>query len=293
MDIVFVILHYMAINETKQSIQYINENIDTENYHIVVVDNASGNHTGTELQKIYQQHSHVTVLVNPENLGFARGNNVGFVYAKNRWNPDYMVLMNNDVFLLEKAFLDKTEREFRRSHFAVMGPMILTKDGRCDINPLKPEFSNIADIDKKIHHYKKDIRRYKYHYAPLYYKLAGIKGVLTGWKKKPSMFYKHAENIKLHGCFLVFSQEYIRDYDGLDESTFLFWEEEFLYKHMVSDGKVMAYNPDILVFHLEDASTDVSIPGRRKKMIFMLEHYIDSLNSLKKVYVDYERNSER
>lgn len=292
MDIVFVILHYMAIKETKQSVQYIQENIDTEQYHIIIVDNASENGTGTELQKIYQENSKITVLVNHENLGFAKGNNVGFYYAKKRWNPDYIVLMNNDVFLLEKAFLAKTKKEYTRSKFAVMGPMILTRDGRCDINPLKPEFNSAADIEKKILHYKRDLRRYQYHYAPLYYKLAGIKGVLSGWKRKPKLFYRHAENIKLHGCFLVFSQDYIQDYDGLDDSTFLFWEEEFLYKHMICDGKVLAYNPDITVFHLEDASTDVSILGKREKMIFMLRHYIDSLNSLKKVYMEYDGNNE-
>ena len=39
MDIVFVMLHYMAIEETKISIDYIRKNVDTEKYKIIVVDN--------------------------------------------------------------------------------------------------------------------------------------------------------------------------------------------------------------------------------------------------------------
>ena len=37
MDIVFVMLHYMAIEETKISIDYIRKNVDTEKYKIIVV----------------------------------------------------------------------------------------------------------------------------------------------------------------------------------------------------------------------------------------------------------------
>lgn len=288
MDVVFVILHYMAIDVTMKSVEYITENIDTNQYHIVIVDNASGNGSGEELKAFYLDRGDVTVLINEENLGFAKGNNVGFRYARKTWNPDYIVLMNNDVFLMEKSFLEKTAREYEKSHFAVMGPMILTKDGTCDCNPLKSEFKEIEDIDRKIRHYKKDLKRYRYRYASLYYKLAAFKGILVNYKKKSKDFYSRTQQVKLHGCFLVFSQEYMHSFDGLDESTFLFWEEEFLYKHMMENGKVMAYDPDIVVLHLEDASTDYSMPGRREKMIFMLEHYLDSLESLKQVYLKYE-----
>lgn len=289
MDIVFVVLHYMAIQETLQSVQYIEKNVDTPHYHIVIVDNASGNGTGEQLKQEYQGRDGITVILSPENRGFAGGNNIGFIHAKNRWDPRYIVLMNNDVFLLEKDLLRKLDKEYVDSGFAVLGPMIMTKDGRCDVNPQQTVFSTSMDIEKRIQHYKKDLKRYQYHYAPLYYKLAAMKGVLC---KKPVRkdkdYLKRAENVKLHGCFLVFSQEYIRSFDGLDESTFLFWEEEFLYKHMTSHGKRMVYCPEIVVFHMEDAATDASLSGRRDKMLFMLTNYIKSLEELKRVYDEYE-----
>ena len=78
MDVVFVILHYMAIDVTMKSVEYITENIDTNQYHIVIVDNASGNGSGEELKAFYLDRGDVTVLINEENLGFAKGNNVGF-----------------------------------------------------------------------------------------------------------------------------------------------------------------------------------------------------------------------
>jgi GT2 family glycosyltransferase len=280
----------MAIKETVQCVKCIRDNLDISDYHIVIVDNASSNGTGVKLQKAYKDNPDITVLLNLENQGFARGNNVGFLYAKQKWNPEYIVLMNNDVFLTEKSLIQKLDREYEYSHFAVLGPMVMTKDGRCDVNPQHTEFSDIKAIDKKIQYYKKDFKRYQYYYAPVYYKLASVKGALLGKKKKAEKEYlKRRENVKLHGCFLIFSQEYMKEFDGLDASTFLFWEEEFLYKHMIENGKKMVYNPEIIVFHLEDAATDVSISGKRAKMLFMLTYYIDSLEKLKEVYMKYEK----
>ncbi|WP_176699139.1 glycosyltransferase family 2 protein [Clostridium sp. C105KSO13] len=294
MKIVFVILHYMAIKETEQSVEYIRANLDTADYHIVIVDNASSNHTGATLKKSHQGEPDLTVILNQKNEGFAGGNNVGFRYAKKLWDPEYIVLMNNDVFLTEKSLIKKVDKEYAESHFAVLGPMIMTKDGRCDVNPQKSEFTNAGDIERKIHHYKKDLRRYKYYYAPLYYMLAAVKGALVGKPKQPELAYlKRQENIKLHGCFLIFSKEYMKSFDGLDESTFLFWEEEILYKHMISNSKKMVYDPEIKIFHMEDAATDVLKAKKREKMIFMLTHYIDSLEKLKELYVKYEEVNEK
>ncbi len=291
MKIVFVILHYMAIKETEESVEQIRKKIDTDSYHIIIVDNASENGTGVELKTKHQSEEDITIILNHKNKGFAKGNNVGFVYAKNKWNPQYIVLMNNDVFLLENKFVLKLDEEFNQSCFAVLGPMIMTKDGRCDVNPQKAEFTTIDTIDKKIKHYKRDLKRYHYRYASIYYKLAKVKGVFWGKTKIVEKdFLKRKEDVKLHGCFLVFSQEYIKDFDGLDESTFLFWEEEFLYKHMIFNKKKMVYSPNIQVYHMEDAATDAAISGRREKMIFMLTHYIDSLQKLRALYIQYDKN---
>ena len=99
MKIVFVILHYLAIDETYKSVDSIEKKIDTDMYKIVIVDNASPDKSGALLKEHYKNDDHVEVLLNQENLGFARGNNVGFRCAEKTWNPSYIVLMNNDVNL--------------------------------------------------------------------------------------------------------------------------------------------------------------------------------------------------
>ena len=216
MDIVFVILHYLAIDETKRCVEYINKNIDTDMYQIVIVDNNSANGSGKMLQEYYEQQTKVTVLLNEENLGFARGNNVGFLYAKKQWNPRYIVLLNNDVYLLEMELVRKLDVEYEKSGFAVSGPLIMTADGKCDINPIR--------------------------------------------------------------------------FDGLDDRTFLFREEAILYKHMLENNMVTVYQPDIIVFHEEDAATDQFRKTERQKALFELDNHIKSLNILLDVYNQYENH---
>jgi GT2 family glycosyltransferase len=46
----------------------------------------------------------ITLIMNEKNIGFASGCNVGIEYALERQNPDYVLLLNNDI-LMDKAFL--------------------------------------------------------------------------------------------------------------------------------------------------------------------------------------------
>ncbi len=48
----------------------------------------------------------LTLILNEENLGFAKGNNVGIKYAL-KYNFDYIMLLNNDTVVSQKSFLNE------------------------------------------------------------------------------------------------------------------------------------------------------------------------------------------
>ncbi|RHR31914.1 glycosyltransferase [Clostridium sp. AF19-22AC] len=289
MDIVFVILHYLAIDETRKCVDYITENIDTESYQIIIVDNASANGSGAVLKDYYSRQAGITVILNAENLGFAKGNNVGFLYAKKRWNPRYIVLLNNDVYLLEKELLHKLDAEFKKSGFAVSGPLIMTADGRCDINPIRTTPMTKDAIIKDIQIYKRRQFLYKYHLMGMRNKILQLlKG--TERKRAAKNYIQGCKNVQLHGCFLVFSEKYTERFDGLDDRTFLFREEAILYKHMLENNMVTVYQPEITVFHEEDAATDQFRKTEKQKALFELDNHIKSLNILLDVYSEYEKH---
>jgi GT2 family glycosyltransferase len=92
---------------------------------IIVVDNASIDNTPSEVRDAFPG---VEVIVNPSNLGFSAGNNVGVRKALERGN-DYVLLLNNDT-KVEKNFLDQLVRFAQsKKEAGIVGPVLKFKKG--------------------------------------------------------------------------------------------------------------------------------------------------------------------
>lgn len=283
-NVAFVILHYLVIEETIACIESIQKNIDTDQYKIVVVDNASPNYTGEKLKKRFQGNDKITVIINRENIGFAKGNNAGIDYVKKRWYAKYIILLNNDILMLETKLFDKLEKEFIESQFSVLGPLILTKDGRYDSNPVRNDLPSIEEIilrEKKI--------KLHYFFTQIFLftllkqiKELGEKILRKEYISKNS--HLRQENIMLHGCFLVLTEKYFEKFSGLDNRTFLYLEEDILLAYIRKEKLKNVYLPDILIYHKEDAATDaISNKKSNKKYKFTFKHHLNSLQVLKSI----------
>ncbi len=94
---------------------------------IIVVDNGSGDGSPEMVKKEFPD---VKLIRNKENLGFAKGNNIGIKAAKG----EYVMLLNSDTVV--KA--DALERlvDFLETHPAVeiVGPRLLNRDGSLQAN---------------------------------------------------------------------------------------------------------------------------------------------------------------
>lgn len=285
----FVILHYNALPDTIECIDSIKKCVGAD-CGIVVVDNKSPNGTGVELDAKYRDDAQVTVILNPENEGFARGNNVGFRYAKEHQNPDFIVMLNNDTLILQDDFAARVEKEYGQSHFAVLGPIIKT--------PHKPYSSNPGPSKLPSENwYKKYVR--KVSFKLFLNRIFGLDAVyewllrkLLGQKDKKfdeSLLTHRAENVLLHGSFLIFSRDYISKFDGLNDRTFLYHEERLLFLRLLQNGMKSVFTPDIEIFHKEDAATKTVSAKNRLKRRFQYRHYINSA----KVMLDVMRNGEK
>lgn len=305
MDIVFVMLHYIVLEETCRSIHYIKQNIDTDNYKIIVVDNASPNDSYLALQEKYKEDDKLVLIRNEENLGFARGNNVGFYYAKKEFSPQFIVMLNNDVYLLDKQLYHKLSAEFSDTPFAVAGPMIISMGGGINNNPRKHRMYTIEECNFMIKRKNHDIfwtRLHLYSFLQLCRRIKS-KGfrmfhipekmrLLTEDQKIPKndlpVFLCKAENVELHGSCLIFSSEYIKKWDGLDPRTFMYCEEAILYAHMMKAGERTVYLPEIVFFHREDASTNASLRRNNNRKLFDFENSRDGFLILKDVLEEKE-----
>ena len=118
----FLILHYMDLQVTIDCVKNIIQRFGKNDIEIVIVDNASPNGSGEALQTLFEKNDQVKVLISSENLGFAKGNNLGFDYLKKNFDLDYMIVINNDIDIQDNKFLEKIAEEYKQSKFAVLGP---------------------------------------------------------------------------------------------------------------------------------------------------------------------------
>lgn len=297
-----MVLHYNNVNDTLECVESFERNIDTDDYFILVFDNASPNGSGKELLEKLKGHKNVEVYLNDKNLGFGGGNNKGIEIIKEKYDPEYLVLSNNDIVWLEKDFCKKLDEEFERCNFALLGPMIMTADGRCDSNPIfDTEYTRYA-AKYNLNFLKRKLRMYKLHMFGLYMGLRGIayrlfKGIR---KKKPAprkdrsdgIFLKRRENIVCHGCFMVFSKVFFSKFDGLDLRSFMYAEEDILYKHLMHEKMTTVYAPNILIYHKEGRSVGNTYGKGRKKAMFLLARYIEANEGYLQLLDELDKTAE-
>jgi GT2 family glycosyltransferase len=89
-----LILNWNMKDDTAECVASVLET-DYPNYRVLVVDNGSADGSPECLNRSFPS---IEMIVNPENLGFAAGNNVGIRHAL-RMGADYVFLLNNDTIV--------------------------------------------------------------------------------------------------------------------------------------------------------------------------------------------------
>jgi GT2 family glycosyltransferase len=272
----FLILHYQTIEDTKECINSILANIEYENYNIIVVDNGSPNGTGKKLVELYKNNPKVKIIISENNLGFARGNNLGFKYIKNNFNADFIVMINNDTIMQDQNFIKKIIEEYEREPYHILGPKIISLVNQKNQNPMPVTQKSIKEV-------KRNIFKLRILLLSNYLRLEGflrkIKETLI--KKVESDDLNQVNDYMLHGSCLVFSKDYIKKYDGLYDRTFLYGEENILYFISKRDNLKMRYSENAFIYHKEDSATNSVLKAGNQKRRFFYKH---SLNSLKELY---------
>jgi len=139
--IAFIILHYKNISDTLECIEAI-QNLKFQNSKIVVVENGSLDSSTVILKKLADK---IDVVFNDKNYGFAKGNNKGIEYAKNKYNPEYYVVINNDIIINDQNLIDEIYGVNKLYNFDVLGPKIISRNN-LNQNPNYLVLSKTKDI---------------------------------------------------------------------------------------------------------------------------------------------------
>lgn len=95
-----VIVNYNGANYQNDALRSIYAST-YKDIEVVIVDSASKDHS-IEMAKAEYPQAHY--LLQKENVGVAKGNNIGIKYATEFLDVEYVILINNDIELDSKAF---------------------------------------------------------------------------------------------------------------------------------------------------------------------------------------------
>lgn len=245
-------------NSEKSKREYLIEYFLKINGTIIGEEEAK-NETLTSLTNVNKK----VLILNKENYGYAKGNNIGLKFAR-KLGYKYAVIMNNDVELREST-TDKLLNIMRNSEkIAVLGPNIIGPDGKPQ-GPFKR--SGI----------------YSEFVFPLLFPILYIPEKLSNKAFYNSLLRKSAETgyvyvYRVMGCFMLVDLEIMEKVGWFDENTFLYAEEPILSEKLERAGYKTAFVPYVTVFHHHETST---------KSFFGKQRWLIQLNSDLYYYKNY------
>lgn len=261
----FVVLHYMAEEMTIQSVDKLLDTFYGTNIRIVIIDNGSLNGSGKHLKKHYENITFVDVILSEENVGFAKGNNIGYRYLKKNFNPKFIIVMNNDVLINQKQFLELISEIYEKTSFGILGPDIYCPFTKLHQNPSRMHGLTSEQIRAEIILREKMEKNFALYYFK-HLTLGKLKRLIMGNRTIPVDRLHEIEGSVLHGACYIFSNDFIKKRDNaFNPNTFLYFEEDILHRECTLEHIKMVYSPALKVEHLEDASTNAVFKSDYKK----------------------------
>lgn len=309
-NISFVILNYKAYEEAIACAESVLATQTWEDLKIVIVDNGSKNGSAERLREHFSGESRVHVITADENVGFAKGNNLGIRYAREQFDPDFIVAANSDI-LFEKEVCKRLAGVYARRPYAILGGDIVDATRTQHFNPVARERRYTLNYMRKqvFVSWAKSVMFRLIKLFHLKGAVAGHYGVSAqaggmdekdGGKKlttrevdgkavaADSRVSEELEGVLLHGCCLVFSRDFFAEFDGFWEGTFLYAEEEILYYLAMKKGLSVLYSPEFTCMHKEAVTTNTLYRDFCDAKIFYFSNITKSYRRFLKLMKEYE-----
>ena len=276
MKVGFVVLGYGNYPMYAECVDWLMKIKNIEMAEIILVDNCSPDGTGEKLKVKYACIHNITVLENTENQGFAKGNNLGYRYAREQLKCDAIVVMNSDVFIKDQDFYNVLVSVIgNNKDVSIIAPDVLG-DGNRHTNPYRTTPVTVKDAKKRIAIKKLIIILLK---IGINYE-SSKKAVANNADE----IQVRIDNVVPHGSCIIFCNAWVKNEDlAFFPGTFLYHEEFFLDEYFRQKKYLSSYIPELVVKHIGDASLNDTIKIENKKKLFVLKNQIHSL----KLYIQF------
>lgn len=224
-----ILINYGDAKTTAECVRSIKKSKDTP--HIIVVDNGSSKQCTDELKSLCPD---IDLILAGKNIGFSAGNNIGIKKAL-RLGAQVIYIINNDTLVDPNLF-------FRAYRYVA-------------------HKNRIAGA--KIYYAK----GYEYHqnqrgkgnilwYAGGYFDWSMAVSRHYGIDEEDHGQYNQTKSVDfITGCFIAVPRQVFRKTGYLDEKYFLYLEDSDFSLHAKSVGTEVMYNPNLILYHCNGAST--------------------------------------
>lgn len=255
MDVSIIIVNYNTPKLTVDAIDSILSSQTKYSFEIIVVDNHSSDHS---VQLIKERFPEVKLIVNEENVGFAKANNQGI----NLSNGRYILLLNSDTIVKEDTIEKMIEFMDKNRQVGASGCKVLLPNGK---------------LDQACH------RGFPTPKASFYY----LVGLSKLFPKSPRFNQYHLGYMNfdephpidcLVGAFMLVRREVIEQVGLLDENFFMYGEDIDWCYRIKQAGWEIYYCPSTSIIHYKGASSKkkpfkIVYEFHRAMFLFHKKHY--------------------
>ena len=256
--VAIILLNYLNYNDTIECVESIKK-VEYNEKYIIIVDNGSNNKSLDILNEKYK-YSDIHIIESSKNLGFARGNNLGIAYAREKLKCNFVLLANNDTIFTDADIITRLVEAYDKD-VAVIGPRIISAD-KMEQNPVR---LSIKREDVKNEYDFINNWKYKFKLTKYYRFLKNIKNKINrsneiNIKKKDINLSPNitSEDLILHGACMMLTKDYFKYYTGLFPDTFLYYEEDILALITKKVKLKKKFINNTSIYHKEDQSSLVS-----------------------------------
>lgn len=224
-----------CLQHLKKALKYSQDKLGNE-VEVIFVENGSSDGS---LEMIKRKHGWAKLINLKENVGYAKGNNIGMSKAK----YDFLLLLNSDAYVKKKTI--------------VKGLKYFKNNKKCDLLGCKLTFAN-GKLQPSGGYLPTPINTIWWMTGVD--KLPALRNFLKPIHPKHTSFFAKDKKLEwVMGAFLLMKRSVYEKTGGFDDEFFMYMEEVEWCHRMKNSEVNICYTPKFSITHLDKASSNFEL----------------------------------
>ncbi|MBE5924453.1 MAG: glycosyltransferase family 2 protein [Lachnospiraceae bacterium] len=271
----FVILHYGAVDVTQHCIESIMKLDNSNECVVVIVDNDSDD----DLSRKIANNDRLHIIKPKESMGFSQANNYGYKYIKDNFQPDYIIVANNDIVFKQQDMLQLIDASYKQDSWDILSPDVVSADDGQHQSPIDSKARTFSELNYTIF-----FNRLCLMLLPVIYPYLSKK--MESYGKRDYIKEKTMDIVPCGACIILSKRFISSESKVFEPETKFYYEEYILHYRCCEKGYSIVYDPIITVIHGDGKATKNKSSNEKEKLRFVMKNTLESARIYKKLMKD-------